>query len=229
MSRINTTSKLASFWRFSITVCSLPSASTVTGHSSPATRHYLHIHWPLTSGHCYPATRHDLPAVRQTSGIGLRRPTPAGFCLPQTAGLPKTERGPISTSGPSLFSMSPNQAIVMKKTILFFPLAVAQLLTVLSWPLRSMPPAPGVPAGWLSVAMPVFSLVFLISRNSPKQLGMVSPELLLLPIRPGRLRKHLAAGGGVLKVPRKQLRSGPRRGLDRLVLGDSRRVSTGRR
>ena len=41
-----------------------------------------------------------------------------------------------------------------------------------------MPVAPGVPAGWPYGAMPVLCLLSLISRNSPKQLGMVSPELL---------------------------------------------------
>ncbi len=37
--------------------------------------------------------------------------------------------------------------------------------------------APGVPARWPYGAMPVLCLLSLISRNSPKQLGMVSPEL----------------------------------------------------
>jgi len=41
----------------------------------------------------------------------------------------------------------------------------------------STPGAPDVPAGCPSAAMPVLSLLSLISRNSPKQLGMVSPEL----------------------------------------------------
>src|SRR5271157_4376882 len=100
MSMITTTSKLASLWRFSITVCSLAPASLVTGHYSPATRHYLQVHWPLSTGHCYDATRHDLPAVRQTSGIGLRRPTPAGYCLSQSAGFPMNSLGPGVGRGP---------------------------------------------------------------------------------------------------------------------------------
>ena len=37
--------------------------------------------------------------------------------------------------------------------------------------------APSVPAGWPYGAMPVLCSLSLISRNSPKQLGMVSPEL----------------------------------------------------
>ncbi len=38
-----------------------------------------------------------------------------------TTELAKTERGPISRSGPSLFSMPPNQAIPAEKLIRFFP------------------------------------------------------------------------------------------------------------
>ncbi len=54
--------------------------------------------------------------------------------------LAKTERGPISTSGPSIFSMSPkfsmlpNQAISSDKSIRFSPLAYARALTIRSWP-----------------------------------------------------------------------------------------------
>ncbi len=52
--------------------------------------------------------------------------------------LPKTERDPISTSGPSIFSMTPkfsvlpNQAISSDKSIRFSPLAAARPLTTLS-------------------------------------------------------------------------------------------------
>ncbi len=48
--------------------------------------------------------------------------------------LAKTERGPISMSGPSIFSMSPNQAIPAEKLIRFSPLAAAQPLNILSRP-----------------------------------------------------------------------------------------------
>jgi len=40
-------------------------------------------------------------------------------------GLTKTERGPISTTGLSLFSMSPNRATVSDKANFFSPLAAA--------------------------------------------------------------------------------------------------------
>ena len=50
-----------------------------------------------------------------------------------TTELAKTERGPISTSGRSIFSMSPNRAISSDKSNFSSPLA-AQPLTILSWP-----------------------------------------------------------------------------------------------
>ena len=46
---------------------------------------------------------------------------------------------------------------------------------------RSTPVAPSMPAGWPHGAMPVLFLLSLISRNPPKQLGVVSPELLPFP------------------------------------------------
>ena len=51
-----------------------------------------------------------------------------------TTELAKTERGLISMSGSSIFSMSPNQAIPAHKSIRSFPLAAAHPLTVLSCP-----------------------------------------------------------------------------------------------
>ncbi len=48
-------------------------------------------HWPQFSRHAPLATRHYLP-----------RPSPAGYYQPPTAELSKSERGPISTSGPSI-------------------------------------------------------------------------------------------------------------------------------
>src|SRR5271157_1037792 len=73
-----------------------------TGHNSPATRHYL------------------------------LRPSPAGYCLTPTTELAKTERGPISMSDPSTFSMSPNQATLAEKSNRFSSLAAAQPLNILS-------------------------------------------------------------------------------------------------
>jgi len=89
-------------------------------------------HWPLF-------LRSTPHAPRQRVQAG-HRPSPAGYCHPPTAELTKTERGPISTSGPSIFSMSPkfsvlpNQAISSDKSIRFSPLAAARSLTTLSWP-----------------------------------------------------------------------------------------------
>ena len=70
---------------------------------------------------------------RDQRGQAVRSP-PAGYCMQPTAELVMTEREPISMSGASIFSMSPNQAIPTDKLIRFFPLAAAQPSTILSWP-----------------------------------------------------------------------------------------------
>jgi hypothetical protein len=49
-----------------------------------------------------------------------------------TTELAKTERGLISMSGSSIFSMSPNQAIPAEKSIRFSPLAATQPLKTLA-------------------------------------------------------------------------------------------------
>ena len=46
-------------------------------------------------GHCSPVSR-STPEQRAQV---MRRPSPAGYCLPPTVELAKTDRGPISTSG----------------------------------------------------------------------------------------------------------------------------------
>jgi len=113
MPMINTTSKLASFWRFSVTAGSLPSDSLAT---------LLSPHAPRSPPHAPPA------------GSGRARTLPAGYCHPPTAELRKTERGPISRSSPSIFTMSPSQAIAAEKSIRFSPLAVARPSTIRSRP-----------------------------------------------------------------------------------------------
>src|SRR5271166_2212193 len=62
-------------------------------------------------------------------GQVVRRPSPAGYRDPPTAGLTKTERGPIVTIGPSLFSMSPNRAIASGESSFSSTLAATQPLT----------------------------------------------------------------------------------------------------
>ena len=44
--------------------------------------------------------RHASRSTPQQRGQVVRRPSPAGYCLPPTAKLAKIERGPISTSSP---------------------------------------------------------------------------------------------------------------------------------
>ncbi len=51
-----------------------------------------------------------------TSGSGRAQAFPAGYCHPPTTELTKSERGPITKIGPSLFSMTPNHAIVSEKS-----------------------------------------------------------------------------------------------------------------
>src|SRR5271157_5433280 len=92
---------------FSITASFVSSISLATGY------------WLLTTIVPPHAPRH--PCRRDQRGQVVRRASPAGYYLPTTAELPKTERGPISTSGPSILSMSPNQAIPADKLICITP------------------------------------------------------------------------------------------------------------
>ena len=58
----------------------------------------LQFHWPLIT--ILPS--HAPRPRRDQRGQVVRKPFPAGYCLTPTADLAKTERGPISTSGPFL-------------------------------------------------------------------------------------------------------------------------------
>src|SRR5208337_2592877 len=98
----------------------------------PASHSLATDYWPLFPRHCSPAPRLTPHAPRltphasrptphaprrQTSGGQIvRKPSPAGYCLLPTAGLTKIEQGPISTIGLSLFSMSPNRAILSESS-----------------------------------------------------------------------------------------------------------------
>ena len=95
---INTTGKLASFWRFSLTTGSLPSDSLVgfTGHNSPATRHS-----PL-------ATRH-LPLPPTTLPRWRLHDTDSRFGKDRT--------GPDRDERSLSFSMALNRAIPTEKSI----------------------------------------------------------------------------------------------------------------
>jgi hypothetical protein len=104
-------SKLALFWRFSITASFISSISLATGYRLMTT---------ILTPHATRATYR-----RDQRGQAVRRPSPAGYCMQPTAEFVKTERDPISMSGSSIFSMSPNQAIPTDKLIRFFPLAAA--------------------------------------------------------------------------------------------------------
>src|SRR5271157_2728267 len=71
---------------------------------------------------------------RNQRGQVVRRPSSTGYCLTPTADLSKTERGPTSTNGPSILSMSTNQAIPAEKSNRSSLLAAVGPLTTLSWP-----------------------------------------------------------------------------------------------
>ena len=59
------------------------------------------VPWPLFSRLTPHASRPTPPTPDQRGQV-VRRPSPAGYCLPPTAELAKTERGPIATSGPPI-------------------------------------------------------------------------------------------------------------------------------
>jgi len=105
----DTTSKLALFCHFSLAPRSPRFA--FTGH------------WPLF-----------FRSTPRQRGQVVRGLFPAGYCHPPTAELPKSERDPISTSGPTIFSMSPNRAIASEKSNFSTPHAAARPLTIRSWP-----------------------------------------------------------------------------------------------
>ena len=110
---------------------------------------------------------HASRSTPQQRGQVVRRPSPAGYCLPPTAKLEKTERGPISTSGPlcqyvtkpgdragKIQSVSPRSPPPNRRP-----------------PSRgrrcSTPAATGLPAGWLQAAKLILSLLSLSARIRP--------------------------------------------------------------
>ena len=90
-----------SFWRFSITTKSLPSDSLATDN------------WPLA-----------------TFFTVVRGPVPAGYCLTPTTEMPKTERGPIATSGPSISVCHRTRRFLRTNRSVSSPLAVVHRLTI---------------------------------------------------------------------------------------------------
>ena len=145
------------------------------------------IHWPLTTGHCSRATGHNSPATRH-SPLATRhsplatRHSPLATPLPPTT-LPrwllpdtdrriaKTERGPISTSGPSI-SLCAEPGDSCPQINPFLPTR------------RCSPVDRSLVAEALNPSLLQACLPDGHTRNdcpcmfdSPKQLGMVSPEL----------------------------------------------------
>src|SRR5208283_1585210 len=67
------------------------------------------------------------------AGQALSRPSAAGYCLTPTADLSKTQRDPISTSGPSIPVYHQPRRFLRTNRSVSSPLAAAQPLTILSW------------------------------------------------------------------------------------------------
>ncbi len=117
----------------------------------------LRIHWPLATILSPLTTRHS-PL--------------AGYSHPPTARLAKIERGPISTSGPTILvwhqtarSLRKNQSVCPRS-----PPPNRRRRPCSRDRRRSTPVALGLPAGWPKAVVPVLSLLSLVSRYSPKQL-----------------------------------------------------------
>ena len=67
-------------------------------------------------------------------GEVVRRTSPAGYCLPPTADLSKSERGSISTSGPTISVCHQTGRLLQRNRSVSSPLAAAQPLNILSRP-----------------------------------------------------------------------------------------------
>ena len=116
--------------------------------------------------HLYAFTGHYPIASRFT----LHAPR---YCLPPTAELRKIEWARSGRADP-LSYYAPNQAIPAENPILSHSLAAVHLLNILSWPEALDATGSRRACRRPSAAMPVLSL---ISPSSPKELGVVSPEL----------------------------------------------------
>ena len=147
------------FWRFSIAASFVSSISLATDHHFPS---------------------HAPRPTPGPAGSGRAKPFPAGYCPTPTADLGKTERGPIPMSVPFLLVWH-QTGRSLRKTQSVCPRSPPLDRRAFSGGRRrSTPVAPSVPARWQYGAMPVLCLLSLISRNSPKRLGMVSPEFYLV-------------------------------------------------
>ena len=122
--KVNTMGKLALFWRFSITANFISSISLATGYRLMTTILTPHALTPHATRATY---------RRDQRGQAVRRPS--RWLLHATSRrIDKVRTGPDLDERPSIFSMSPNQAIPAAKLIRFFPLAAAQQSTILTWP-----------------------------------------------------------------------------------------------
>ena len=126
---VNTMGKLASFWRFFITVVSASSISPATGHCSRGTDHHSpHATSSRFTGHCS-------PAVRQPSGVGsCADPSPLATAIHRPPDWQRPNGARSRLCGLSLQVCHRTRRFLRKNQTVLSPLAAAQPLTVLSWP-----------------------------------------------------------------------------------------------
>ena len=137
---------------------------------------------------------------RQQRGLEVRRkPSPAGYCLPPTATdrrIAKDRMGPIWPSGPSILLSHRTRRFLRTSRDGTLQLAADQPLAILTW--HKANPRQRFEAclpDHTSTAEPALSLLSVICRYSPKQLGMVSPEFQKRLVRRRRLDAPYATGG----------------------------------
>ena len=150
------------FWRFSIIASSLPPASLTAGHYPQ----HSTLHAP----------RHPRRHPPGPAGAGRAQTLPRWLLPGTNRRIAKKRPGPDLDERPLLFQYVTGRTNPSDKSVLF-PRPPPNRLPFSCGRRRSTPVAPGVPAGWPHGAMPVLCLLSLISRNSPKQSGVVSPEL----------------------------------------------------
>jgi hypothetical protein len=105
------------------------------------------------------------------------------WLLPDTnIRIGKDRTGPISTSGPTISNMARNRAIPTEKNYVCPRSPPMDRRPFSCGRRRSTPVVRGLPTGCTSTTMHALSLLSLISRNSPKQLAMVSSRGTEVPV-----------------------------------------------
>ena len=183
--------------------------------------------WPLFSRltpHA-PAPRSTLHVPRRDQrGQVVRRPSPAGYCLTPTAELPRIQRGPITPTGPPIFSMSPNWRFLRTNQSVSSPLAAAQPLTILSWP-EALNASGSRRACRMAIsrnACSLFSFLILLTNSRGSGWSSITRHKILIPstdiavnsawrrVTINRLRLYTANGSSATRLAESRMsRCGP--------------------